>query len=268
MDQQTQAWLDWRKKGIGASESAQILERSPYGSRLDLWLLKTGRVPEGDFSTYANAKGGDTEHNLRSRHSIFKKRDFQPRLAEHDEFPFILASLDAYDEIHKEGCEIKFVSKEKFDNDFISDHHMIQMQHQMLVVGVPEWEYLMSCDNGSTYKAIVVQADKKLQKLILKKCIQFQKYVTDDKRPPLGPNDYRQIKDKKILALLFEWKRAKADGKSKVMKDYKDQIVPLLKHKKMRGLDVDISSGRFYSKDANLPKSPEPAPEAEPNPQS
>jgi putative phage-type endonuclease len=267
MDQQTAEWLEWRKKGIGASESAWILEKSPYGTRLDLWKLKTGRDEEKEFSVYANSKGGDTEHNLRSRHSLFTGKDFQPRLAEHDQYPFILASLDAYCEKTNSACEIKFVKKEYFDADFIQEHHMLQMQHQMLVLGIPEMEYLMSCDNGSTYKALTVKADKKIQNKILRACVKFQQYVTENRRPPLGPNDYREIKDKGTRALVFEWKRAKVAGSKKDMERYREQILPRLKHKKMRAFGVEISGQRFYFRDATQAMPQAPVGQIEPNPQ-
>lgn len=38
-------WLKWRSTGIGASESAQILGRSPYGSADELYRLKRGELP-------------------------------------------------------------------------------------------------------------------------------------------------------------------------------------------------------------------------------
>jgi putative phage-type endonuclease len=41
-----EAWLAARKSGIGASESAALFGLSPFQSRLSLWLVKTGRVPD------------------------------------------------------------------------------------------------------------------------------------------------------------------------------------------------------------------------------
>ncbi len=47
VDYQTrEAWLAARKSGVGASESAALFDLSPFQSRLSLWLVKSGRLPD------------------------------------------------------------------------------------------------------------------------------------------------------------------------------------------------------------------------------
>lgn len=36
-------WLDVRKKGIGSSDASAAVGLNPYQSRLELWMVKTGR---------------------------------------------------------------------------------------------------------------------------------------------------------------------------------------------------------------------------------
>lgn len=45
-----EAWLAARRNGIGASESAALFGLSPYQSRLSLWLVKAGRLPDWEPS--------------------------------------------------------------------------------------------------------------------------------------------------------------------------------------------------------------------------
>lgn len=253
MEQGSPEWLEWRKKGIGASESAKVLEIDPYHTRLELWKIKTGREEADDISYKMERVGKDTEDLLRSKHSLFKQRNFQPRLAFNDEFPFMLASLDGYDEDHAEIVEMKFLGKEKYEAagtdpnniDFMSEHHRIQCQHQMFVLGVPQMEYLISCDAGATYKYFVIKADSKMQNKILAACVKFWNWVKTDKQPPFGKDDYRPIKDKVCLKLIESFKAAKEKGDKKEIEFCKTELRAKLKHPKMEALGVKISPSGF-----------------------
>ena len=53
-DMSRQEWLTVRNQGIGASDAAAAIGISPYQSRLELWMIKTGRMSSeltnADFS--------------------------------------------------------------------------------------------------------------------------------------------------------------------------------------------------------------------------
>jgi putative phage-type endonuclease len=192
VDQNTDEWLDWRRQRIGASDVAAILGCSPYMDKVELWLDKTGQAPPKQISEFAKQRGGEVEAQLRARYSLHTGRDYQPRLAVHDEYEFISASLDGYSETGH-AIEVKFVGAKKYQEEIIPEHHIIQMQHQMLVTGLPYIDYLYSTD-GIEYKVFKCEADPDKQALILKECLEFWSYVVTRQEPPCDKRKKRRPK--------------------------------------------------------------------------
>ena len=54
LDQRTDAWFEWRKNGITASESPVIVGLSPYQTPWRLWAEKTGFMERPDLSKNPN----------------------------------------------------------------------------------------------------------------------------------------------------------------------------------------------------------------------
>ncbi len=232
MDQGTQEWLAWRAKGIGASEAPAVLGLSSYMTKRELWLEKTGQREPKPISAYANAKGGTNETSLRARYSLATGCDFQPRLAQHDTFPHIQASLDGFCENKARAIEIKFVGKEFADR--LPDkalpfgEHWIQVQHQMLASGLFTIDYLWST-NGTDYEVKKMDIDGVFQGELLIELNAFWNLVTtktdpgyseDDAKPAseeLGRylKEYKETKDKKLKELmrpLVTWPRMEYNG--------------------------------------------------------
>ena len=153
MEQNTKEWLAWRRKGIGASDAAIVLNKSPWGTPYKLWLQKIGLGAEQEDNV-AMAFGKAFEPKARSNVCLDKGLDFKDTLVEHDKYPFLRASLDGYDEEARSILEIKYVGKEKFEKakaGEIPEHYRIQMDHQFMVSG---------CTRGF-YSCFVLSPDKK-----------------------------------------------------------------------------------------------------------
>jgi predicted phage-related endonuclease len=76
------------------------------------------------------------EENARAHVSIEHGCDYEATNAEHEDFPFLRASLDGWN--GKEFVEIKYIGKEKLEKateGLLPEHYFIQMQHQFLVTG-------------------------------------------------------------------------------------------------------------------------------------
>lgn len=58
LDQRTDAWFEWRKNGITASESPVIVGLSPYQTPWRLWAEKTGFMERPDLSKNPNVQRG------------------------------------------------------------------------------------------------------------------------------------------------------------------------------------------------------------------
>ena len=97
--QGTDAWLDARRQGVGASDIPVIAGESPYRSALALWAAKTGRVTEEIDADQADLFeiGHLMEPVLLA---IYERRTGRktrrtPRMLAHPDVPWALASLDA-----------------------------------------------------------------------------------------------------------------------------------------------------------------------------
>lgn len=209
LDQGTDAWLKWRNGGIGASDCAAVFGKSPYLTRRTLWEEKTGQREPKPISEFAQRKGGEIEARVRAMYSLHLKKDFRPCTAEHEKYPYILASFDGRDFDSGEIIEIKFVGKEKYElgREAVPDHHIIQMQQQMLVSGAPYVDYLFSTD-GDDYKLERFFADKIMQAEILENLTAFYAHMVNKTDPGFAPDDIHPVRDKAMIKRLAAWKKA------------------------------------------------------------
>ena len=94
-------WLKARLKGIGGSEAAAIIGKSPWCSNVELWRRKTGRAKAPDISNVGAVQyGHDAEPLIRGLFAL----DYADRytteyggafdMVRHPEYPFIFATLD------------------------------------------------------------------------------------------------------------------------------------------------------------------------------
>lgn len=131
--QGTNAWHDWRRKGIGASDIAALFGKSPYKTKRDLWFEKAGLgEPDDEDRSYIFRRGHETEAMLRELFTAQTKIEITPTCFEKDEI--YLASLDGYEpatalyEFKLVGKEVLKTAKEKQE---IPEHHWIQIQAQL-----------------------------------------------------------------------------------------------------------------------------------------
>ena len=93
--QRTPAWHIWRAAGITASESAAILNRSPYMTPWRLWAERSGVAPAEDLSTKPCVQRGIAlEDEARQRFEERHDTILLPACVESSEYPVLRASLD------------------------------------------------------------------------------------------------------------------------------------------------------------------------------
>lgn len=188
MDQGTAEWHAWRRQGIGASESAALLGVCPYKTPRQLYAEKLGGEAEDtEASAGLFQRGHETEAMVRAAYEFETGLEFRPAVFEHPVYPFIRASLDGWNAETKQGIEIKFMGKDKFAGP-VPEHHVIQVQHQMLVTGVDSWTYLRHND-GQT-KREDFKADPAMQARIVEACLEFWDRVGRKDPPPYTDRDW------------------------------------------------------------------------------
>lgn len=137
-EQRSQEWLDWRQGGIGASEAAAILGRSPWETAQELWERKLG-LRAGPTMNQAMRRGVEFEDEARAFFEDRIGEEFTPLCCQHDEAGFIRASLDGISASMSSGLEIKIPGLKTHQMALagkVPEYYEIQMQHQMLVTGL------------------------------------------------------------------------------------------------------------------------------------
>lgn len=237
MEQGTAEWLQWRKEGIGASESAALMGVCPYKTPLMLWKEKLkGEIEDQSESANVFAKGHAIEAQMRAAYEFETGLDFPPCLMEYSEWPVVRASLDGWNEENRQGIEIKFVGQDKLQAA-IPAHHVTQMQHQMLVAGVKEWTYIRSTD-GVHYNAVKVEADVKMQMDILSACMKFWDLVEHQVEPEYTDRDWFPDERPELVSAVELMREATT---TKVRQAHRDTILALCQRKRTVCQGVKIS---------------------------
>lgn len=138
--QGTDAWLDARRQGIGASDIPVIAGESPYRSALELWAEKSGVTnpePDADQADLF-AWGHMSEPALLAfyERKTGRRTKRAPQMRVHPEVGWALASLDATAPIRR-VIECKSSTSSRWGSEGIPDDVLFQVQWQLFVTG---WE--------------------------------------------------------------------------------------------------------------------------------
>ena len=143
-----EAWLEERKKGVGASEAGILMGVDGYRTRMELWNLKTGRAKSEPESEQA-ALGHYLEPVVARRFADVTGSVLVPGcegdwLARNKEKPFLQVSPDYL--FWPAGAEqtddnlvlLEIKSRGSYvDSDSYPDKWFTQVQYQMGVTGIP-----------------------------------------------------------------------------------------------------------------------------------
>jgi len=214
LEQRTDLWLEWRKMGVGASESSAVLGLSKYKSPFQLWEEKTHRA----FSTVVTDdmnRGNMLEEDARHAFQPIMKKMYVPLCAEHDIYNEITASFDGISGDFKEFIEIKCPRTFKLaealrtkDQEIIKKQfpeNWVQIQHQYCVSNA-ERGYLVSYCDGEIDYCLIERDDEFIEDVLIPGVIEFMKFVRSDTEPPLTKMDYVYIDDADTIKLAEEWK--------------------------------------------------------------
>lgn len=207
------AWLRARQKGIGASEAAAVIGRSPWLDNVELWRRKTGRTQAPDISSNeAVAYGHAAEAPIRELFAL----DYPGYevtyggafdMVRHPEHPFILATLDGRllekDTGRRGVLEIKTTNivrsmqKEKWwgpDGPCIPDQYYCQVLWALIATGWDfaslhaQLKYRYGDDIRSERRTYFIEREEVAEDLeyLEREGVKFwTEYVVKDKEPPL-----------------------------------------------------------------------------------
>lgn len=202
-----QQWLDWRRKGVGSSDSPIIMGVSPWSTRYQLWEQKiSGKETE---CNYAMQRGTNLEEPARQCFENMMDVEVFPKNVEHKKFPWMRASFDGIDLDGKVLVEIKCpLKKENHElakQGKVPEVYYPQLQHQLEVSGL-DGMYYFSFD-GSEGVIVEVERDQKYIDKMIKEEEGFWACVSNKTPPPLSSRDCIDLEnDKEWRSLAVQWK--------------------------------------------------------------
>jgi putative phage-type endonuclease len=179
IEQRTPAWHEWRRGGVGASDTAAILGLSPYAKREDILARKTGHVPDLSASDGTARRGVMLEpYALRA----YKRRTGLspvPACASSTRWPWLLASFDGVDwqEERPKIVEIKCPQRATHEQVCACNiplYWIAQVQHQMMVLDV-DTAHLWSWHPRAAEPGVlmVIYRDSRWEQMILEETRRF-----------------------------------------------------------------------------------------------
>lgn len=187
------AWLDARKKGIGGSDAGVIVGLNKWKSPFTLWLEKTGQAEEEDLSDNEYVYWGNVLEETVAREFTIRtgKKVRRCGLLQHEEIPFLLASVDRLVVGENAGLECKtangFAAKE-WDGDNVPDSYYVQCQHYMAVTGAERW-YIAALIGGNRFVTQTIERNEEEIKALLQAETEFWRKVTEKEMPDVDGSE-------------------------------------------------------------------------------
>lgn len=197
-------WLEERKKGIGGSDAAVIVNKNPYKNTIQLWEEKIGLKEAEDISDKPYVQyGTNAEEYLRELFKLdypqYEVKHEGYSIIRHPTYPFLFASLDGQ-LVNKETGEmgileiktseiLRSMQKEKW-KDSIPPNYYCQILHYLNVTGFSFVKLFAELNYDENYQATKTYTIERKDveddiRYLEKKEIEFWKYVEDNKMPPL-----------------------------------------------------------------------------------
>ena len=203
-------WLADRHRGLGSSDAPVVMSVSPWKTRHQLWMEKTGQKAEEPTNTYILDKGHAMEPKARALYEIIDNAAYPAVNLEHPDYCFVRASLDGYNAEKSQILEIKFTGKEDHENaanGIVPEKYHWQLQHQLFVSGAKLVKYISF--DGSTINVVDVLPNKKDQEKLFKELMLFWDLVRTREAPELTDDDYVKVEDDELFLDLHAWHMAK-----------------------------------------------------------
>lgn len=201
-------WLEVRKRGIGGSDAAAAVGLSPYMSRLELWLIKTGRDanlsrPDPQDTTepvywgallepiVAAAYTKQTGNRVRRVNAVLR----------HPTIPFMLANVDREvtgdRDVQLLECKTAGEFGARVWRDGVPEYVQLQVQHQLAVTGKHAADVaVLIC--GQKLDVHRITRDDGLIARLIELEVAFWRYVETDMPPPA---DGSESADRALRAL-------------------------------------------------------------------
>lgn len=248
MDQQSTDWYVWRSQGIGSSDVAAILGLSPFCTPLQLYRMKVGLDPQitDNFATY---RGRKFEPKARACFELSSFKEYQPKLFQSKEYPFMRVSLDGWNEDEREILEIKCPGKETLvlaAQGQIPEYYLAQIQYQLFVADGRRAIYFAFDPDLESGHEVEVFPDDDFMTRIAQATIEFWMRIQRKNPPPLNAQDWLEF-SADYESLIIRWKKAQFEGLKAESIEIKRLLTSKMTHPKMRGFGIRIFATKTKS---------------------
>lgn len=238
MQQNTEAWLEWRGDALGSSDAPVLMGASPYATPYELWLEKTGRK-EKEKEKFAFTMGHQAEPFIRAVAEERLGELFEPDCLRCSEFPFMQASVDGRNIDTTHLMEIKVNPMDVHQllpskPEAIPQMHFWQMQHQLIVtkadvclyVSAPKMDNWEDLKQDDLHIVPVRLSDAAALDLIQAEG-KFIELLATDTPPPLEERDGVHMKSAAWRRNAAQW--LKLNNQIKALKQKQDRVAGRLK---------------------------------------
>jgi len=243
LEQRSPEWIEERRKHIGASDAPVIMGESPWQTPFQLWQQKLGELkeqPENEYMKLGIAREDE------ARQAFIRKTGIEviPIVVKSYEYPWMLSSLDGYNEHQKVIVEIKCPGPKAHEmamDGVVPPYYLPQLFHQMLTLGVDKCFYF-SYDPSSS-KILEVQLESSYSKILIERERDFFKYMTELEAPPLIDRDYVQKNDFRWAMHAAEWldTHAKLQFLKKKEEDLRAHLIGMCGQSNCMGAGIKMS---------------------------
>jgi len=190
IQQNTPEWLEWRKDKIGGSDIPAIMGVSKWCTPWQLYMRKLGLISEQDENE-AMREGKRRESEALAAFNEKFDCNCVPVVMQHDEYPWMIASLDGWDDNAKIGVEIKCPGYRDNDiarNGLLPNHYFPQVQHQIEVCDRDNLYYWSWYDNEGI--SVHIFRHREYIKDMIEKEKDFMRRIKELDPPDLCDRDY------------------------------------------------------------------------------
>ena len=244
--QGTPEWHAHRAKYRNASETAAVMEVSPWQTSYELWLVKTGR--KVTIETEAMRHGTATEPAARAAFELETGLVMQPLVMVDGDYS---ASLDGItllgDTIVEIKCPFRGQTSELWQTvrtGSVPAHYMLQVQHQ-LMVSKAKIAYLWVYD-GQQGIGICIEPDEVAYAKIKSAWETFQPYLDSDTPPHMTDQDTLTRSDSVWQQAAQDYLSCKASSDEAQTRadEAKAKLISLTSHSRESGFGVSVT--RFW----------------------
>jgi putative phage-type endonuclease len=239
-------WLELRRQGIGGSDAAAIMGMDSYHTRWQLWLDKTGTLPDEEL-TEEQAEAIEWGHAMEpviakmwARRAKVPGRLIRPGMLAHRDRLWQRVNLDRLVTdcgLGRGPCLLECKNRNAYqvaqwgpmDTDQVPDGPAIQTQHALMVTGFTH-AHLAAAIGGNHLRHYVIDADPALHELLLAEEEWFWRVcVLGGQAPPIDATE----RTGRVLARLWQ-----AEPDKVVMADWRTtQMVESLRRVKADAAD-------------------------------